>query len=209
MKTETKRRKYPIVDRSLQYKFLLMILFYSLIIVAFLVATVFGPDFINMKNKNLSLETRAAAAQRIHALHMRVWPAVIALICLLGIHSFRIFLRFIGPLYRFRWAFAKISRGEMNFQVRLREKDYLTQEAKMFNEMIKVITEKWGGMQKLSLDALKSLEILEESVAKMSGWQDLNRELLKAHRKLLENLVDKTRYFELKSPEGEKQKARS
>jgi hypothetical protein len=186
-----------------------MILFYGLIIVVFLAATVFGPDFINMKNKNLSLETRAAAAQRIQALHIRVWPAVIALICLLGIHSFRIFLRFIGPLYRFRWAFAKISRGEMNFQVRLREKDYLTQEAKMFNEMIKVITEKWGGMQKLSLDALKSLEILEESVAKMSGWQDLNRELLKAHRKLLENLVDKTRYFELKTPEGEKQKARS
>jgi len=143
MAVKNRRRQYPIVDRSLQYRFLAIILVYSTAIMFFLGISLFVPDILAMMDEELSLEVRAAAAQRILNLHSRVWPAVIALICLLGIHSVRIFHRFIGPLCRFRSACEKISKGELGFRVKLRKKDYLHRDKAPFNEMIEVFEGKW------------------------------------------------------------------
>jgi len=199
MKKKTRRRRYPIVDRSLQYKFLFMILSYGLITVAVLAMALFVPDIVAMNSKHLSLEMRGAAAQRILALHARVWPSVIALVCLLGVHSFRIFLKVVGPLFRFRWAFGKIGKGDLNFRVRLRKKDYLRQEAKMFNEMMDSVAVKWGKMQVAAMDSLKSLDALEEFVPKMGSLRGEYRQILESHRENLENLVEQARYFRLRA----------
>ena len=107
-------------------------------------AVVFVPDAIALNNEKLSPEIRGMVADRILTLHARIWPSIIAMVCIFAIHSFRVFLKVVGPLYRFRWAFAKIIKGEMDFRVRLRRKDYLLREATMFNEMINVLTEKIG-----------------------------------------------------------------
>ncbi|MBC8357528.1 MAG: hypothetical protein ISS41_02185 [Candidatus Aminicenantes bacterium] len=197
MGTKVKRRQFSVVNRSLQYGFLAMVLSYSIIIAAFLAAFLFVPDINDMNNEDLSVEIRAAAAKRIFTLHSRVWPSVIALVCVLNIHSFRAFHRIAGPLYRFRWAFAKIGKGNLNFRVKLRSKDYLNQEAEMFNEMIEVLAEKWGSMQFVGLKALKSMDGLEQSLNMMSGTREANKHLLQIHRQHLETLVDQTRYFRL------------
>ncbi len=128
MTARRRRRQYPIVDRSLQYRFLAMILIYSMTIMIFLAVSLFVPDIIKLRDEGLSFEVRAVAADRILTLHARVWPAVIALICIIGVHSFRVFHRFVGPLYRFRWAFEKVRNGDLGFQVKLGKKDYLRQE---------------------------------------------------------------------------------
>jgi len=197
MGTKVKRRQFSVVNRSLQYGFLAMVLSYSIIIAAFLAAFLFVPDINDMNNEDLSVEIRAAAAKRIFTLHSRVWPSVIALVCVLSIHSFRAFHRIAGPLYRFRWAFAKIGKGNLNFRVKLRSKDYLSQEAEVFNEMIEVLAEKWGSMQFIGLNALKSMDGLEQSLNMMSGTREANQHLLQIHRQHLETLVDQTRYFRL------------
>ncbi len=128
MTARRRRRQYPIVDRSLQYRFLAMILIYSMTIMIFLAVSLFVPDIIKLRDEGLSFEVRAVAADRILTLHARVWLAVIALICIIGVHSFRVFHRFVGPLYRFRWAFEKVRNGDLGFQVKLGKKDYLRQE---------------------------------------------------------------------------------
>ena len=112
MTAKTRRKQYSIVDRSLQYRVLAIILVYSLVIVLFLAVCLFIPDILAMNNQDLSLEIRAAAADRLLTLHSRVWPAIVAMVCVLGIHSVRIFHRLIGPLYRFRWAFSIIGNPE-------------------------------------------------------------------------------------------------
>ena len=116
---KARRRLFSLIDPSLQYKFLALVLLYGMAVVVFLGMTLFVPDILDMMNENLSLEVRAAAAGRVLGLHSWVWPAIIALVCLLGIHSVWIFHRFIGPLYRFRSAFAEMSRGRLDFRVRL------------------------------------------------------------------------------------------
>ena len=205
MEGRSKRRRFPIVDRSLQYKFLVIILAYGVITVIILAFTLFLPDIINMNNKDLSIELRGAAADRILTLHMRVWPGIIAVVCIFGLHSFRTFHRVIGPLYRFRWAFEKIGKGDLNFRVKLRTKDYLEKEEEMFNEMFDVIAGKWKDIQSASEQALKSLDTLEKSVSEIRGRQQTPEGFLKTHRKHLETLRSESRYFRLEIEENKVQ----
>jgi len=72
MTVKTRRKQYSIVDRSLQYRVLAIILIYSLVIVLFLAVCLFIPDILAMANQDLSLEMRAAAADRLLTLHSRV-----------------------------------------------------------------------------------------------------------------------------------------
>lgn len=203
MAQRDRRQRFPIVDRSLQYRFLAMILIYSMIIMIFLAVFLFLPDIITLQDEGLSLEIRAVAADKILTLHARVWPAVIALICILGIHSFRVFHRFVGPLYRFRWAFEQVRNGDLSFQVKQREKDYLRQEEKVLNEMIEMLNGRLGSIQNASQDALKSLSELEQKVTEVGNWTEKDKELLRVHRKHLEKLVDTARYFRLQKAEKE------
>lgn len=201
MNAKVKRRLFPIVDRSLQYKFLALIISYGMITIVLLAAFLFLPDVFSLADEDLSIAQRAAAAERTLFLHARIWPAILSVICILGIHSFRIFLRIFGPLYRLRVVCKEIRKGYLNFRVKFREKDYLKQESEVFNEMMDVLSEKWGSVQSVSQDALKSLNVLEQSVKEVSDWHEKQQELLKTHRQHLESLVDKARYFRLSTEE--------
>jgi hypothetical protein len=69
MITKTRRQQYSIVDRSLQYRVLAIIVTYSLVIVLFLAICLFVPDILAMSKEDLSWEIRAAAAEKILTLH--------------------------------------------------------------------------------------------------------------------------------------------
>ena len=99
------RRRTRVVNKSLQYKFLAMILIYSAALVLFLALSLFIPDIVQMQDQGLHLDLRAAAADRLLTKHARVWPAVFVLIGIISLHSFRSFWRVAGPLYRFQVVF--------------------------------------------------------------------------------------------------------
>ena len=212
MTQEKKRRLIPIVDRAVQYRFFAMILAYCIIIVVVLAIFLLLPDVIRLFNEDLSLEVRAAAADKVLSLHLRVWPAIITLVLVFGLHSIRALHRVVGPLYRFRWAFDQVKDGNLGFRVKLRKKDYLHREEDSFNEMVESLGEKWGSMQLAGLDALQSLSDLEQQVSGVSSWNETNREKLQELRRNLENLADIAGYFQIKpgcddpeTPQGSKQ----
>jgi hypothetical protein len=204
MKKPHKRRRFPIVDRSLQYRFLAMILVYCLMIVVFLAAFLFVPDIIRLQDEGLSIELRAAAADKILLLHSRVWPAVIALICIFGMHSFRAFHRVVGPLYRFRWAFDKIRNGDLSLRVKIRRKDYLHHEEAIMNHMIETLAAKVGDIQQAGYDSLKSLAGLEQAEDKGTAWSKADTEHLHALRRNLETLMNSAQSFQVEEIEQEK-----
>ena len=197
MTARTRRQQYSIVDRSLQYRVLAIVVTYSLVIVLFLVVCLFVPDILAMSNEDLSWDIRVAAAEKLLTLHSRVWPAIIAIVCVLGIHSVRIFHRLIGPLYRFRWAFAEIAKGALNFRVQIRKSDYLHRENKALNEMINALADQCESMQQAGSRALDSLTALEQGANNDHGGGNPDQELLKQHRELLEDLIDRVKYFRL------------
>jgi hypothetical protein len=198
MPAKTRRRPYFIVDRSLQYRLLAMVIIYAAAIVVFLGICLFVPDILDMLNEDLRLEVRAAAAERILNIHARVWPAIIALVCLFGIHSIRISNRLFGPLYRLRWAFENIRKGDLSFRVSLRKGDYLHREEAAVNDMITLLAKKWQTVETTALEALRSLDTLERAGADLSGSRDGKERMLKEHRGHLELLAQCVGYFRLK-----------
>jgi len=136
----SRRRMFPVVDRSLQYRLLAMMLIYGFVLVAFLMVCFFVPDAIQLEEEIRSMEVRVATADRILYQHARVWPAAMVLICLIGLHSFREFHRLIGPLYRFRWAFDQVRNGNLAFRVHLRKGDHLHREETLFNDMLESLS---------------------------------------------------------------------
>lgn len=197
MRGKGKRRLFPVIDISLQYRFLAMILFYGAITVIFLAAFILVPDLAAISNEKLSFELRAAAAQRVLVLHSRLWPAIISLVCILGVHSFRVFLRLVGPLYRMRLVFKEVGQGNLSIRLRFRKRDYLLREMELFNEMMNTLGEKWRIIKALGEDGLKSLASLEKSMAEMRESRDSINQILQAYRRHLENLMEKSKYFRL------------
>jgi nitrogen fixation/metabolism regulation signal transduction histidine kinase len=157
----------------------------------------FVPDMIQIYDHTLSLEVRAATADRILSIHSRIWPAIIALVCVIGLHSFRIFHRFVGPLYRITCAFGQLKEGDLSFRVKLREGDYLHEEAKAFNDMLEKLSGKISGIKSAGLGASKSLDELENRMNETGSLKDIDKGLLLDLRKQLDTLNETSDYFVL------------
>lgn len=201
IRKKEKRRLYPVINRPIQYKFLGMVLAYGMITIILVAAFLFVPDVLIMNDEEASFEMRQGASQRILLLYPRFCITILGLIFVTGLHSWRAFHRVIGPLFRFKWAFEKISEGKLNFLVRLRKKDYLDPEAQKLNQMIDVFAEKWENVQTVSLDSIKSLEKLEQSIVKKNEDETEIRQYLQTHRKHLESLIGQVGYFQLSDEE--------
>jgi methyl-accepting chemotaxis protein len=183
------------VDKSLQYKFLALVLIYGGVIVVFLALCLFMPDIWRMQDQSLSIEARTSAAEKILTLHARVWPAVIALICVIGLHSFRIFHRLVGPLYRFRVVFGQVRDGDLSHPVRIRERDYLHKEEDALNEMLEVLHAKLNDIQGEATQALQSLQDVEHAISGVPGWGEAEKSLVLTHREHVNRIADTASYF--------------
>ncbi len=147
------RRQYPVVFRDRQYRLLALILGYSLSICLVLFLCLFVPDILQMQDATADLAVRANAAERILTLHTRLWPTVLAIICLVGIHSFRMFSHVIGPFQRLRWAFEQLRNGDLTFFLTFRKGDYMIEEGEIFNQTLTVLAEHMRKVQHAVADA--------------------------------------------------------
>ncbi len=73
MEDRNRRRRFPIINKSLQYRFLAMILSYGFIVMLFSALAFHAPEIIEMQDESLTMEARAIAADRVITLHTRVW----------------------------------------------------------------------------------------------------------------------------------------
>lgn len=197
MTKKTDHRRKRLVNKSLQFRFLAMTLIYSTILVLVVALVLFVPDIVQMGDQSRSLDLRAAAADRLLAKHVWVWPSAFVAILIISFHSFHTFYRVVGPLHRFHAVLDKVASGDVSYSMKIRRKDYLEQEAEAFNEMLRVLTEKLGGIQHAGRDALKSLEELENHATREFSGDETYQELFDAHRQHLENLMKTARYFHI------------
>jgi methyl-accepting chemotaxis protein len=197
---DPRRRAFPVIN-SLQYKFLAMSVIYSFIIICFFSIAMFLPDMIEMRDLGLSLEARGSAANRVLAKHTWVWPAALSLIIVLALHSFREFLKIVGPLHRFRRAFEQLGKGNMPYRVNTREGDYLRQDEEALNDMLEVLRGKLRSIKEASDSAFSSMEELEKPVKKDNAWSNSQTELLHAHREYLETMTAAINFFQLEDEE--------
>ncbi len=197
-------RHKRLVNKSLQFRFLAMTLIYSTILVLIVALFLFVPDIVQMGDQTRSLDLRAAAADRLLAKHVWVWPSAFVAILIISFHSFHTFYRVVGPLYRFHRVLDDVASGDVRYSMKIRAKDYLGQEAETLDEMLRVLSEKLGGIQHTGRDALKSLEELENHATIEFNKDETYQGLVNTHRQHLEKLMKTARYFRLQRAEPER-----
>lgn len=201
MTTKQNQRRVFRVASSIQYRFFAISLSYSFIIACFFALAVFLPDMIEMRDPTLDFAIRSSAASRILSKNVWVWPAILSLIIVLGLHSFLMFKKIAGPLYRFRWAFEELGSGNLLLNFKLRKKDYLHTEEKALNDMIKVLSERLGSVKQTTEGMIKSIGELEKTVGNGGEWTNSQNDLLRNHRKELEKLIETVHFFQIDSGE--------
>jgi len=199
------RRRAFAATSSLQYRFLAMILVYGFVIVCFLAIAVFAPDLFVIQDESLSLQIRGFAASRLLAKNAWVWPAVLSLILLLGVHSFLAFQKIMGPLYRFRCAFEALGKGDFLYPVKIRKRDYLHAEEEALQAMILSLSGKLEHIREVADEALGTVGRLEQTARVGTEWSDAQIGLLQANREHLQQLAKVCTQFSLKKDAGELQ----
>ena len=197
MEKETKRKRLPSKGRPRYFRFMLLILTYNLLIILFLGAAIFLPDVIRMGTEDAGFLDRGEAASRMLVMHARVWPGIIVLLCLIGIHSFRSFHRLLGPLHRFQDAFEQMAQGNFHLRIKLRKRDLLGTEQKAFNTMMDTIGEKLTASQGAAREALGFLNSLESTVAGKGDDPDIQKPLQDLRSKL-QALSGDLKFFQTK-----------
>jgi len=191
---ETRKRRFlPIVYRSHQYRFLALIVFYTTSIVAMLFFSLFFPDILQMQDESLNMDVRRLAADKVLTLHLRLWPAVIAMVSIFSLHSFLFFHRFVGPLYRFNAAFKKMGDGDLSEHVKLRTNDFLVDEEAGINRMMDSLSSNMAKMRGFCSEALETLNRVEaqgNTEEGANGWDEAECTRLRGNLEALKETLD-------------------
>lgn len=196
-----KRKRFPLRGRPRHLRLLALVLSYNLLIIIFMAFSLFAPDVFELWDQTASFRDQAAAADRMLTLHARIWPVMLVLLVLIGLHSLRAFHRFLGPLHRFQDAFLRITSGDLSIRIKLRKGDLLGTEQDTFNGMMDVLEGKMNASHQACQEALASLNALEQTVAEAGHGDQATRERLQAQRKNLETLCENVGYFQAQDDE--------
>ncbi len=164
----TQRRRLAFVH-PIQARILSLVVFYSLMIALLLAIPVFRPLMQALDNPGLSWQERAAVATELLNLHARYWPWALGAMVVLTIHclhSLRMMHRIAGPLYRFKQLYREIGDGNLSIRATLRQHDYLTPEADLFNRMTAQLQARVSTSKQAQATLALDVERLKEAVAR-------------------------------------------
>jgi len=133
------RRRNYIIDKSLQIRLLMYNGIYFMTIVLAIGVALFLPLYLDFTNPDLSSDQLLVVAERVLYLHNKIWPVILAVFVVLGLHSILVSHRIAGPLYRFRMTFQDIIDGNLSRFIRIRKRDYLVGEQAKIEEMVLVL----------------------------------------------------------------------
>jgi methyl-accepting chemotaxis protein len=183
-----RRRKF-IVNRKLQYHFLMISLLYASFFACSIAAFLFIPLIIQLHSLDPMSADASQPALEFLYLHANYWPAVIISFAIIALHSIATSHKVAGPLYRFSRIFNAIKRGCLPKPIRLRKGDYLQDEMEQLNQMIGSLRTRLEEIRKAQADLCFALS---------AYCQDIDGELSEEQRELLKELESKGRILKEK-----------
>lgn len=154
---------------------------YALVIAA----ATFAPLVTQLDRGPLDRTALLGIADTILYLHATYWPVVGGMLVATVASAMLLFRRMTAPLVRFDRVFAEVARGEVPDDVRIRDTDYLQDEASALNHMLARLRERAStrarGIAQLE-EALAELEAATPRDAKTEAALEQGREGLRALR---------------------------
>ena len=136
-----------ILVRGFQYRLIAGNLLYLLAVVLTFLVVLFAPVVTVLTDHSAPIGQREAAAFQLLALHERIWFAIPVLFALCLFHSALVSHRIAGPLVRFKQICADMARGDLSINFRVRNDDYLHQEAETVTEMARSLGKRIQAVQ--------------------------------------------------------------
>ncbi|MCP3980101.1 MAG: methyl-accepting chemotaxis protein [bacterium] len=150
-----KRRRLLISD--FQYRLLAGAFTYQVLVVLVFLGSIYAPFVMAVFDDTVAGQAGEDAARQLLSLHSKIWMVVPVVLAGCALHSSLISHRVAGPLYRFRIIFRAISRGDLTKRVKIRDSDYLTEEADEFNGMILGLSERFRDIHRAHATVSRSL----------------------------------------------------
>jgi len=128
--------KRRILVNRFQYRLIAGNFLYLISVVIAFFVVLFGPLVAVLADASTTTSQREVASYQMLILEERVWFVVPVLIALCIFHSALVSHRIAGPLVRFKRIFADLAQGDLSMDVRVRQHDYLQEEAELMAEMV-------------------------------------------------------------------------
>ncbi|MGH7394580.1 MAG: hypothetical protein ACREKF_02660 [Candidatus Methylomirabilales bacterium] len=127
-------------------------------------------------------------AQQILRLHGRVWPSILIIALLVGVHAVLRAHRTAGPLFRLQETLRAYERGQFSLRMRLRRRDWFRELEACVNELGASLQERWARFEARRENAAKGVETLRRHLQGCGGSDPLAERLLAQVRDELEAL---------------------
>jgi len=159
MEEKRSRRKIRsyFINKNVQLKIALTNLMYIILIFAIIILAVLVPFYFDIFQE-AELCRQYLSAKLFVVLLERLAIAVVGLSVVAFIHQIIITHKFCGPLVNFGNSFKRIAKGDLTRKIRLRNYDFLKNEARQVNDMIVGLSHRVAEIKKennLLVSALK------------------------------------------------------
>ena len=148
---------------------------YLLISIVGVAVVLFLPLVLQMRDPTLSSQERAGVAEDLLLLDSRVWPALFLTFCFFALHSILVSHRIAGPLVRFRTIFERVASGQLHVSAKLRDRDYLHDEAEALGVMLEALQRRESGVQQTFEALREDIDELERQTLDGYGKEVLDR----------------------------------
>lgn len=178
MKRRWRRRNY-FIKKDLQgryiFSFFIFVIVGSILFSLIFSYLSFNTLTIVYKNYNLQIgKTPLILLKEILSAH---WIFILTAGVSIVIISMFLTHRFAGPMYRFEKSVEEMITGNFNFEIRLRKKDEGKELAVKMNQLMNLISSKFGEMRKLSNEINTKNSLIKEIIGQRQECKPVIREL--------------------------------
>jgi general secretion pathway protein G len=162
-------RRRRVVVGGFQLRYVLTSLLGLFVHVVLASAVIVGP-LVYLVNRDAPSGTPGWAATSLLALHEHFWPGLGLLFLLEAARVVFMSHRIAGPIYRFRVVLERLAQGDLTQRVRIRDHDYLWDEARALETAIAALRERVDATKAAAADVVRQVatlrgESLDERVA--------------------------------------------
>ncbi|NWF98958.1 MAG: methyl-accepting chemotaxis protein [Nitrospirae bacterium] len=165
MKRTWRRRNY-FIKKDLQGKYMFSFFVFVIAgsIIFTLIFSLLSSDTLTIVYEDYNLKIGKTPIMLLKEILSAHWIFIVVGGLAVVILSMFLTHRFAGPIFRFERSIDEITNGNLNFQIKLREKDEGKELANKINKMILMFSDNFKEMEKISEEIRNELNSIQEDL---------------------------------------------
>ncbi len=189
----TWRRKNYFIKKDLQGKYIFSFFIFVIAgsIIFTLIFSFLSSDTLTIVYENYNLKIGKTPLVLLKEILSAHWIFIVVGGLVVVILSMFLTHRFAGPIFRFERSIDEITNGNLNFQIKLRQKDEGKELADKINQMILMFSDNLKEMKKISEEIKNELDSIREDLKASSQYENSTRKIdsaINLNRKLYDIL---------------------